>query len=84
MRKAFVTVLGSAAISFSAVATAQAQSTAVRPTAGTTNPAHFSKAGLGPVAKQGKSALRRGRLMDQTKKTDPRYQQMWDPCQVEG
>jgi hypothetical protein len=42
MRKAFVTVLGAAAIGFLAVAT------------------------------------------DQTKKTDPRYQQMWDPCQVEG
>ena len=84
MRKAFVTVLGAAAIGFLAVATAQAQSTPARPVAGAANPAHFSKARLGPIAKHGKSTLRRGGLTDQTKKTDPRYQQMWDPCQVEG
>jgi hypothetical protein len=84
MHKAFVTVLGSAAIGFLAVATAQAQSTPVRPAAGIKDPAHFSKARLSPIASQGKSTLRRRGLTDQTKKTDPRYQQMWDPCQVEG
>lgn len=84
MRMAFVTVLGSAAIGFLAVATAQAQSAPVTPAAGATKAAHFFKARFSPIARQGKSAARRGALTDQTKKTDPRYQQMWDPCQVEG
>ena len=84
MHKAFVTVLSAAAIGFLAVATAQAQSVPVTAAAGATNAAHFSKARLSPIAKQGKSTARRGVLIDQTKKTDPRYQQMWDPCQVEG
>jgi hypothetical protein len=84
LHKAFVTVLAAAAIGFLAVGTAQAQSPMVPPTAGATNAAHFSKARLSPVAKQGKSTARRGVLTDQPKKPDPRYQQMWDPCQVEG
>ena len=84
MHKVFVTVLAAAAIGFLAAATAQAQSALVSPTPGATHAAHFSKARLSPVAKQGKSTARRGVLTDQTKKTDPRYQQMWDPCQVEG
>ena len=84
MRKAFVTVLGATAIGFLAAAAAQAQSGPLTPAAGATNAAHFSKARFSPNAKQGKSTLRRGALTDQAKKTDPRYQQMWDPCQVEG
>ena len=84
MRKAFVTVLGAAAIGFLAVAAAQAQSAVVAPAAGATKAAHFSKPRFSPNPKQGKSTLRRGALTDQTKQTDPRYQQMWDPCQVEG
>jgi hypothetical protein len=84
MHKAFVTVLAAAAIGFLAVVTAQAQSVPVTATAGATNARHFSKARFGPIAKQGKSAVRGGALTDRTKKIDPRYQQMWDPCQVEG
>ena len=81
MQKAFVTALGAAAIGFLAVSTAQAQSA---PATGATNAPHFSKARFSPIARQGRSAVRRGTLTDQTKTTDPRYQQMWDPCQVEG
>jgi hypothetical protein len=84
MRRAFVTVLGVAAIGFLAVATAQAQSAPVVPATGTANAPHISKARFSPIAKQGKSTIRHDVLTDQTKKTDPRYQQMWDPCQVEG
>jgi hypothetical protein len=84
MHKAFVTVLAAAAIGFLAVATAQAQSAPVAPATGAANARHFSKARFGPIAKQGKSTARDGALTDQTKKIDPRYRQMWDPCQVEG
>jgi hypothetical protein len=84
MRRAFVTVLGVAAIGFLAVATAQAQSAPVAPATGAANARHFSKARFSPIAKQGKSTVRRGALADQAKKADPRYRQMWDPCQVEG
>jgi Spy/CpxP family protein refolding chaperone len=84
MRNAFVTVLGATAIGFLAVAAAQAQSGPLTPAAGATNAAHFSKARFSPNAKQGKSTRRGGAPTDQAKKTDPRYQQMWDPCQVEG
>jgi hypothetical protein len=83
MRKAFVTVLGGAATGFLAVASAAAQQAPVASTPGAVHAPHFSKARLGPTAKPGKSTIRRGTLTDQMK-TDPRYQQMWDPCQVEG
>jgi Spy/CpxP family protein refolding chaperone len=84
MRKAFVTVLGATAIGFSTIATAQAQLAPAPPAADGAKAPHFSKPHFSPIAKQGKSTIRRGALTDQTKKTDPRYQQMWDPCQVEG
>jgi hypothetical protein len=84
MCKTFVTLLGAAAIGFLAVATAQAQSAPVTPATGAPNAPHVSKAHFNPIAKQGKSTLRRGVLTDQTKTTDPRYQQMRDPCESEG
>jgi hypothetical protein len=84
MHEVFVPVLAAAAIGFLAVVTAQAQSAPVTATAAAANSAHFSKARLSPIAKQGKSTATGGALTDQTKKTDPRYKQMWDPCQVEG
>ena len=84
MYKAFVTVLAAAAIGFLAVVAAQAQSVPVTAAAGAANPRHFSKVRLNPIAKHGKSTARDGLLTDQTKKIDPRYRQMWDPCQVEG
>jgi hypothetical protein len=82
MRRGLVVALGTAAICLFTIPTTAVWSEPIRPPLA--KPAHVSKARFSPSMRHGKSAVRPGVITDQAKTPDPRYQQMWDPCQVEG
>jgi hypothetical protein len=76
MRKLVLTVLGATAIGISDVSVAAAQSATGTQAAGL----HSSKGHFSPVPRlKGSKAG-----ADQPSKTDPRFEQMRDPCTVEG
>jgi hypothetical protein len=76
MRKVVLTLLGAAAIGISHVAAAAAQSATGTPAAGL----HSSKGRFSSVPR-----LRRSKAgADQPNRIDPRFEQMRDPCTVEG
>jgi hypothetical protein len=45
---------------------------------------HFSKARLGTLARPARSRVVKGILPDRAKKKEEMFQEMRDPCQVEG
>jgi hypothetical protein len=45
---------------------------------------NFSKARFGALAKSTRSRVRKGILPDRAKKKEEMFQEMRDPCQVEG
>jgi hypothetical protein len=76
MRKVVLTLLGTAAIGISLATAASAQSTTGMPAAGLqSSKGHFSPL---PRAKRSKAGA------DQPNRIDPRFEQMRDPCTVEG
>jgi hypothetical protein len=76
MRKVVLTLLGAAAIGISHVSAAAAQSTTVTPAVGLhSSKGHFSSV---PKLKRSKAGV------DQPNKTDSRFEQMRNPCTVEG
>jgi hypothetical protein len=76
MRKVVLALLGAAAIGISAVSAAAAQSG----TATTAVRIHSSKGHFSPVP-----GLKRSKAgVDRPSKIDPRFEQMRDPCTVEG
>jgi hypothetical protein len=84
MRKLFLTGLSAAAIGFSAATAAPAQSALPVPAAKITDLPHFSKARLGALAKPTRSRVRKDILPDRARKKEEMFQEMRDPCQVEG
>ena len=81
MRK-LMTALGVAAIGLFCVM-APAKSEPVTPATGT-KASHVSKGRFSPIVRHGRSAVIPIVPPGPAKASDPRYQQMWDPCQVEG
>jgi hypothetical protein len=84
MRKLFLTGFSAVAMGFSAATPAPAQSAPPVPAAKINDFAHFSKARLGTLAKPTRSRVVKGILPDRVKKKEEMFQEMRDPCQVEG
>jgi hypothetical protein len=84
MRKLFLTGFSAVAIGFSAAIPVLAQSALPVPAAKTNDFPHFSKARLGELAKPTRSKVRKDILPDRVKKKEEMFQEMRDPCQVEG
>jgi hypothetical protein len=85
MRKAFVTVLGAAAIGFLAVATGAGPIDAGSARDGHDKSSAFFEGAAQPnrKAREVKAQARWAHGSDEEDR-DPRYQQMGGPCQVEG
>jgi hypothetical protein len=62
---------------------APARSEPVTPAAGA-KISHVPKGRFSPVVRHGRPVLAPLSPPGPAKASDPRYQQMWDPCQVEG